>query len=101
MSSLNKRRVLVTGARGFVGKNFKLRAAETGLGEVLTFDRGQSRESLGDLIAGVDVVVHLAGENRPKDPADFHAANVELTEAVCAAVKQAGGKPHLILASSI
>jgi UDP-2-acetamido-2,6-beta-L-arabino-hexul-4-ose reductase len=38
------------------------------------------------LLQGVDFVFHLAGVNRPQDPAEFVAGNVDLTQALCLAV---------------
>jgi UDP-2-acetamido-2,6-beta-L-arabino-hexul-4-ose reductase len=52
------------------------------------------------LVSRADAVVHLAGENRPKDPGDFDVGNARLTEAVCAAIRQSGRRIPLLLASS-
>jgi UDP-2-acetamido-2,6-beta-L-arabino-hexul-4-ose reductase len=38
------------------------------------------------MLQGVDFVFHLAGVNRPQDPAEFVAGNVDLTRALCQAV---------------
>ena len=67
-------RVLVTGADGFIGRN---------LSAVLAPRRGRSghsrdarqllRNELGAGIAVADVVVHLAGTNRPRDEREFAA----------------------------
>lgn len=58
-------------------------------------------QSLRLLVEQADVVVHLAGENRPKDIADFEKANVELTKALCDAIAATGRKIKLIFASTI
>lgn len=94
-------RVLVTGASGFVGKNLVVRLGELPGFEVVGFDRGDALTTLPDKVGQVDAVVHLAGENRPKDVADLVQGNVELTKALCAAIQVSGGKTPLILASSI
>jgi UDP-2-acetamido-2,6-beta-L-arabino-hexul-4-ose reductase len=93
-------RLLVTGAQGFIGKNLLVRLRELGKYEVLEFVRGDSLESLNSLVSKVDAVVHLAGENRPHDVEDFTRVNVELTQALCAAIKKTGKKVKFILASS-
>ncbi len=94
-------RVLVTGSRGFIGKNLVLRMQEqTGL-NILQFARGDSEASLPDLVRQADAVVHLAGENRPKDPAAFAEVNAGLTQTLCAALADSGRRIPLILTSSI
>jgi len=79
-------RVLITGAGGFVGKNLQLHLTERRDVEVVPYTRADDLASLPSLVAGVDFVFHLAGVNRPQDPAEFIAGNVDLTEALCAAV---------------
>lgn len=98
------RRVLVTGAQGFIGKNLVLRLGEISGHSVSTFVRGDDEASLPTLIAKVDAVIHLAGENRPKDESAFAAVNAGLTERLCAAIRSEigaiGRKVPLVLASS-
>jgi UDP-2-acetamido-2,6-beta-L-arabino-hexul-4-ose reductase len=93
-------RILVTGASGFIGKNLVLRLRESDGFEVTTFTRNDPVELLPDLVRCVDVVVHLAGENRPADPHAFEVVNAGLTEVLCAAIASSGRSPRLILASS-
>lgn len=93
-------RVLVTGARGFIGKNLVVRLGEQAGTEVLQFARGDSLETLSALVNQADAIVHLAGENRPKDVADFALVNTDLTKALCDAIRTAGRKIPLVLSSS-
>lgn len=93
-------RVLVTGSRGFIGKNLRVRLGELKIFEVIEFTRDDSVDSLLGLIKEVDVVVHLAGENRPKDPQDFVLVNTDLTKSICDAIRLSGTHIPLILASS-
>ena len=96
----NKRRILVTGANGFIAKNLIVQLQERGLFNVVTFTRGQSVETLPALVADVDGIIHLAGINRPQDPAEFAKGNTELTEALCDAVRYTGRSLPIIIASS-
>ena len=93
-------RVLVTGAQGFIGKNLVVRLGELANTEVLSFTRGDSKEMLTALIAKSDTIVHLAGENRPNDIADFVRVNTDFTSALCEAITATGRSIPLILASS-
>lgn len=93
--------VLVTGHEGFIGKNLVLRLREIPGVEVLSFGRNNELSSLDKLVENVDVVVHLAGENRPEDPRDFELVNVELTKEVCKALQKTDRKIKLLLASSV
>jgi UDP-2-acetamido-2,6-beta-L-arabino-hexul-4-ose reductase len=45
-------------------------------------------------------VFHLAGVNRPQDPAEFATGNAGLTQDVCAALTDAGRRATLLLTSS-
>lgn len=94
-------RVLVTGANGFIGSNLVVRLAEVAGFEAVPFGRGDDPASLRERVRDVDAVVHLAGINRPTDPAEFESGNVGLTQVLCDAIAAAPGRERtLILASS-
>lgn len=94
-------RVLVTGSQGFIGKNLVVRLGEVPGYEVVCFDRGDAPSSLAPKVRQADAVVHLAGENRPKDEADFEKGNATLTRAICEAIQASGRKVPLVFASSL
>ncbi|WP_126455623.1 UDP-2-acetamido-2,6-beta-L-arabino-hexul-4-ose reductase [Sulfuriflexus mobilis] len=94
-------RVLVTGSRGFIGKNLVVRLGELSGFEVEQFSREDELSALSEKVQRVDAVVHLAGENRPRDVADFEKGNATLTALLCVAIQATGRKIPLILASSI
>ena len=91
--------VLVTGSNGFIGKNLIVRLNELDI-KVATYTRENSTQDLEDLIKDVDCIVHLAGENRPKDEKDFDVVNAGLTLAICDVVRSLGKNIPIILASS-
>ncbi|UNK78546.1 NAD-dependent epimerase/dehydratase family protein [Sphingopyxis granuli] len=94
-------RILVTGANGFIGKTLLVRLAEEGDFAVDSFTRADDVATLPAKVAAVDAIIHLAGENRPADPAAFMDVNGGLTVALCDAVRAAGRPIPLIFASSI
>ena len=84
----NKRRILVTGANGFIGKNVVVRLKELPGFSVLTFVKQDDTSNLPNLMSQADAVMHLAGENRPVNETAFTTVNVELTTAVCDAIQR-------------
>jgi UDP-2-acetamido-2,6-beta-L-arabino-hexul-4-ose reductase len=98
------RRILVTGAKGFIGKNLITHLNDLSGFTIMTFNRGDEVANLPELIAEVDVVVHLAGENRPADEDAFQEVNTGLTVQICEAIKSeikvTGRYVPLILTSS-
>lgn len=93
-------RIVVTGGDGFLGRTLRLRLAERGHHEVASLTRATDAESWREALAGADVVFHLAGVNRPKDPSDFTIGNAVLTAQVCDALAAAGRRAALVLSSS-
>jgi len=98
-------RILVTGSQGFIGRNLVVRLGEVQGIEIARFDRGDDPARLPELVARADAIMHLAGENRPRNERAFAEVNVGLTLALCGAIRQenqtTGRHIPLILASSI
>jgi UDP-2-acetamido-2,6-beta-L-arabino-hexul-4-ose reductase len=93
-------KVLVTGANGFIGKNLVLRLHEQVGTEVLTLTRGDGDSAWQATLAKADAVVHLAGENRPTDPAAFDAVNTGLTQRLCETLQSLGKRIPVLFSSS-
>ncbi|SFZ82197.1 UDP-2-acetamido-2,6-beta-L-arabino-hexul-4-ose reductase [Devosia enhydra] len=93
-------RVGVTGAGGFIGSNLMLALSERGV-EAVGIPHKADDAQLSDLFSGVDLVVHLAGVNRPADPAEFWSGNVVFTQRIVDALAGQGRIVPLVLASSI
>ena len=80
-------KVLITGSRGFVGKNLQQHLAERKDVEVVCFTRANAVSDLSRLLEGVEFVFHLAGVNRPQLPQEFVIGNTVLTIALIEAVE--------------
>ena len=93
-------KVLVTGANGFIGKNLVLRLRERAVTEVLTLKRGDGDSAWQAAIDKADAVVHLAGENRPTNPAEFDAVNTGLTQRLCQTLQTMGKRIPVLFSSS-
>lgn len=93
-------KVLITGANGFVGKNLIVHLNERQDVEVLTFGRSDDLKVLAERVAQADFVFHLAGVNRPQDPAEFGQGNTELTVELCKAIEVSGRQIPVVYTSS-
>lgn len=93
-------KVLVTGSDGFIGKNLLVKLVENSI-DYVCFTRHQSTDDLPKLLENVDFVFHLAGVNRPLDPAEFTKQNYGLTSALCDAIQKVGRSIPIAFTSSI
>lgn len=93
-------KVLITGAKGFVGRNLCLTLGQMSDAEVLKYDLGDEAK-LDGYVSECDFVMHLAGVNRPKDPAEFKTGNTVFTEDILEKLSARPNPPPVLLSSSI
>lgn len=72
-------KILVTGAKGFLGKHVCLNLKRQGF-EVLEYDIQNNDEDLKNLANSADFVIHLAGINRPLTNEEFYDGNTNFTK---------------------
>lgn len=105
-------KVLVTGAKGFVGKNLceSLKNLRDGkdrtrpalkIDEIYEYDVDTSEAKLLEYCQHADFVFHLAGVNRPKDPSEFMKGNHGFATTVLAALKSCKNTCPVMISSSI
>lgn len=105
-------KVLVTGAKGFVGKNLvcalnnvkdgknKTRP-ELEIDAVYEYDIDGTAQELDEYCKESDFVFNLAGVNRPKDPEEFKKGNFGFASQLLETLKKHGNKCPVMLSSSI
>ena len=104
-------KILVTGAKGFVGKNLcaSLKNIRDGkdrthpalqVEQIYEYDLDTDPALLGEFCEKADFVFHLAGVNRPKDQGEFMQGNFGFTSTLLSALKAAGNACPVMLSSS-
>ena len=105
-------KVLVTGAKGFVGKNLvcALNNLKDGkdrtrpnikIDEVYEYDIDSNISELDEYCKNADFVFNLAGVNRPKDPEEFKKGNFGFASTLLGTLKKYGNKCPVMISSSI
>lgn len=94
-------KVLVTGAKGFIGKNLVSNLDREDKYEIICIDRENSKEELEKGVLNSDFIVHLAGINRPKNKEEFFKGNTGLTEEIIEILKENNKNTSILITSSI
>jgi len=93
--------VLVTGDRGFLGRNLTAHLALLKGCVTIPFDIGNSSDELRAGLERADIVYHLAGANRPGSTEEFENVNAGLTREICEILSELDRTPVIVMASSI
>lgn len=104
--------ILVTGAKGFAGRNLveNLKNIRDGknktrpnitIEEIYEYDIDSTPEQLDEYCSKADFVFNLAGVNRPTDPADFKKGNRDFAETLLDTLKKHNSKAPVMVSSSI
>jgi UDP-2-acetamido-2,6-beta-L-arabino-hexul-4-ose reductase len=94
-------RVLITGGRGFLGRNLAVHLSGREGCALRIAGKEESPERLREMLLEADVIFHLAGVNRPDDPSEFAKVNAQFTQELCRFLEQNGRSPKIIFSSSI
>jgi UDP-2-acetamido-2,6-beta-L-arabino-hexul-4-ose reductase len=92
--------IVITGAAGFIGRHLLWRLRERGHADLACLTRDSSDTEVAAALRGADFVFHLAGANRPQDPAEFERTNAGFTARLCDALAAAGRRAPVVFASS-
>lgn len=104
--------ILVTGAKGFVGKNLcaQLRTIAEGknrsygsidIGNIFEYDIDSSLEELDAYCRDADFVFNLAGVNRPQNPEEFMQGNFGFASVLLDTLRKHSNTCPVMLSSSI
>ena len=103
--------ILVTGAKGFVGKNLcaalknirdgKDKTRSLKIDEIFEYDIDTEKSLLDGFCKNSDFVFNLAGVNRPKETAEFMQGNFGFASTLLDALKKHNNKCPVMLSSSI
>ena len=104
-------RVLVTGAKGFVGRNLvenlknikngKNRTRSVVIDEIYEFDIDTDKSLLDTYCKDADFVFNLAGVNRPQNQSEFMEGNFGFASELLDTLKKHGNTCPIMLSSSI
>jgi UDP-2-acetamido-2,6-beta-L-arabino-hexul-4-ose reductase len=94
------KKVLITGSKGFIGKNLLVELSRQEGIEVVGFDVGNDATTLGRYLREADIIYHLAGVNRPQNVEEFASGNTGLTQTIVSLLAEYGRKPAIVMSSS-
>ena len=104
-------KILVTGAKGFVGRNLcaslkniqdgkDRRFPELKIEEIFEYDLGNTQEELDRWCADCDFVFNLAGVNRPQNQEEFMQGNFGFASTLLDTLKKHNNRCPVMLSSS-
>lgn len=105
-------KILITGAKGFVGKNLcaalknirdnkDRRFPDLKIDEIFEYDLDSTPEELDQWCAEADFVFNLAGVNRPQNQEEFMQGNFGFASTLLDTLKKKGNKCPVMISSSI
>lgn len=93
-------KILVTGAKGFIGRNLIAELHNREYREIFEYDVDSAPEILDLFCKEADFVFHLAGVNRPKEQSEFMEGNYGFTSTLLETLKKHNNKCPVMISSS-
>lgn len=81
-------RILVTGAKGFIGRNLVAELKNRKDNDIFEYDADTDPALLNEYCKQAEFVYHLAGVNRPVDQSEYMVGNYGFTKALLDTLKQ-------------
>ncbi len=93
-------KILVTGAKGFVGKNLIAELRNRGYEDIFEYSRDTDKSLLDEYTRECEFVFHLAGVNRPQDEKEFMEGNFDFTLELLSLLKKHNNTAPVLITSS-
>lgn len=93
--------ILVTGAKGFIGKNLIANLRKNDNLYIIEYDINNTLKELENMLTEADFIFHLAAVMRPKDENDLIKVNVGLTKYITEFLRDSKKNTPILLSSSI
>ena len=93
--------ILVTGAKGFIGKNLIAELKNRKYTDIFEYDKDTDPSLLDKYCKEADYIFHLAGVNRPKDQSEFMEGNYGFTSTLLGTLKKYKNTCPIMISSSI
>ena len=93
--------ILVTGAKGFIGRNLVSELKNRGYQDIFEYDQDTTPDQLERYVKSCDFVFHLAGVNRPDKESEFMEGNYGFTSTLLNLLKENHNQSPILATSSI
>ena len=94
-------KILITGAKGFIGKNLVIELKNRNYTDIFEYDKDTPLDMLEKYCKECDFVFHLAGVNRPKEQSEYMEGNFGFTSTLLDTLKKYKNNCPVMLSSSI
>lgn len=94
-------KILVTGAKGFVGRNLIAELKNQGFTDLFEYDKETEENLLDKFCSEAEFIFHLAGVNRPETEEEFMTGNFGFTSILLNKLKKYDNACPVMISSSI
>ncbi|MDW0114013.1 capsular polysaccharide biosynthesis protein CapF [Sporosarcina saromensis] len=94
-------KILVTGSKGFIGKNLIVELRNRNYTDIYEYSRETEAALLDEYCKDADFVFHLAGVNRPKNQSEFMDGNYGFTSTLLETLNKYQNNCPVMISSSI
>ena len=94
-------KILITGSNGFIAKNLIVELKNRKYGKLLLCNRDTAADLLEQYIEECDILIHLAGVNRPQNKEEYYTGNVGVTELIVNLLEEKKKRIPIIYSSTV
>lgn len=93
-------KILITGAKGFIGKNLVAELKNRDYSDIFEYDIDTDLKTLDKYCSEADFIFHLAGVNRPKEESEFMEGNFGFTSTLLNTLRKHNNLCPVMISSS-